>query len=212
MSDQKDAQKILRAMNDVDDSFIKDAIDFADANLQHNRRNRYLNKTVKMISVVAACFAVFVVGYHFIKNYDQPTEKKVSETVSNPYQEFKSLDAAEDAVGFKLKLPENKSSDTDRSINVIDGKMIEVSYSTGDAGDSAYYVRKAKGSDDISGDTSDYTSEKTIDVKGTRILLKGNSDGYSLAVWTSNGYTYAIGVQNHPISEENMMELVENTR
>lgn len=76
--------------------------------------------------------------------------------------------------------------------------MIEVIYRNKptEAGDSieAYRIRKAVGSDDISGDYNDYKEINKVTVGNNTVTLKGNNSKVYTAVWTSGEYTYAIDI------------------
>ncbi len=75
----------------------------------------------------------------------------------------------------------------------------EIDY-TGD-GQSLIY-RKAKGTEDISGDWNEYSNERHLTVNDWDILLKGNSERYTLAVWTDGTYSYALSFEQEVTEEE----------
>ncbi len=75
----------------------------------------------------------------------------------------------------------------------------EINY-TGD-GQSLCY-RKANGTEDISGDWNEYSNERHLTVNNLDILLKGNSEKYTLAVWTDGTYTYALSFEQEVTEEE----------
>ncbi len=79
--------------------------------------------------------------------------------------------------------------------------MIQADYENG------MYIRKASGSDDISGDYNDYAQVETVN----RVTLKGENGNFSLAVWNNNGYTYAVGVQE-AMSQSDMLALTAEVR
>lgn len=41
--------------------------------------------------------------------------------------------------------------------------------------------------------------------------LEGKDGKWSLATWAQNGYSYAIGVQDDPMAEEELLHLIEKT-
>jgi len=75
----------------------------------------------------------------------------------------------------------------------------EIDY-TGDGQSLSY--RKAKGTEDISGDWNEYLNEKHLAVNDWDILLKGNSEKYTLAVWTDSTYAYALSFEQEVTEEE----------
>jgi|GEM_PF-2372902 len=78
-------------------------------------------------------------------------------------------------------------------IQAIPNNTIQVSYKNGDA---ELLLRKAKGTEDISGDYNTYAENTTEDVNGMSVKLRGSNGKVSTAVWTSGGYSYAIDVSN----------------
>ena len=75
----------------------------------------------------------------------------------------------------------------------------EINY-TGDGQSLSY--RKAKGTEDISGDYNEYQNDKHLTIHGLDILLKGNSEKYTLAVWTDGTYAYALSFEQEVTEEE----------
>lgn len=75
----------------------------------------------------------------------------------------------------------------------------EIDY-TGDNQSLSY--RKAKGTEDISGDWNEYSNERHLTVDDWDILLKGNSEKYTLAVWTDGTYAYALSFEQEATEEE----------
>lgn len=52
--------------------------------------------------------------------------------------------------------------------------------------------RKARGTDDISGDYNAYSDVKEITVNETAVTLKGENGQYKLAIWQQDGFTYSL--------------------
>lgn len=71
---------------------------------------------------------------------------------------------------------------------------------TGDGQSLSY--RKAKGTEDISGDWNEYSNERHLTVNNLDILLKGNSEQYTLASWTDGTYAYALNFEQEVTEEE----------
>ena len=55
--------------------------------------------------------------------------------------------------------------------------------------------RKARGTDDISGDYDAYSDVKEITVNETAVTLKGENGQYSLAIWQQDGFTYSLSYE-----------------
>ena len=125
--------------------------------------------------------------------------------LANPLEEYgsnmESLSAAEEAVGFTLTVP---GSVTPENYVVISGATLEVDFDGG-------YIRKAKGSDDISGDYNEYEAIKTETTDGKNVTLKGNAGKVMLAIWTEGEYTYCVGVTDGR-AEADMLSLVNEIK
>lgn len=92
--------------------------------------------------------------------------------------------------------------------------MIEVIYDNGIVDDTTteddVRIRKALGSDDISGDYNVYDTEATYQINDCSVTMKGNGSLVSVALWTEDGYTYAIDASN--FSQEEMAAIVAQVK
>ena len=73
--------------------------------------------------------------------------------------------------------------------------MIQVMYFDGDpsAEDSSMVmVRKGTGDEDISGDYNEYPEKETVNIHGVDVQLRGENGLVYSAIWTWNGYSFAI--------------------
>lgn len=91
-------------------------------------------------------------------------------------------------------------------VRVFDDGMLELFYTGVDG--SSVSIRKAEGSGDISGDYSEYAETGTLDAAGTQVTVKGDGSGISLALWSADGYTYAIGAHDGGLTEAEVIEAV----
>ena len=112
--------------------------------------------------------------------------------IPNPFTGHATLEEAAKAAGFDLAVPEQINGNPRRDIQTMDGGMIQVFYG-GD--DCSVCVRKAPGSEDISGDYNVYPQVMAVDVDGIGVTMKGRDGLVHLAVWTNGGYTYALSTQ-----------------
>ena len=131
-----------------------------------------------------------------------PFEKEEYTKIANPVEEYgsdeESLESAEKHVGFRLDFPADIRAD---QYIVISGKILEVDFEAG-------YIRKAAGSDDISGDWNEYAETAEKDIGGKTVTLKGNGGRIYLAIWTDGGYTYCVGMLDG-VTEDRMASVVE---
>ena len=137
--------------------------------------------------------------------------------IPNPLTEQETLDDAAKAAGFSLTLPDSIEGYENRTIYTMDAggdKMIDVicasdpilgrdpatwgpDYSSDEEHTPTEVteevrVRKAPGSEDISGDYNTYENIQTVKIGSADVTLKGNGDLIFVAVWTDGDYTYAV--------------------
>ena len=102
--------------------------------------------------------------------------------IANPVAGYETKEEAAKAVGFDLETP-----DLDSPIfSVIGDEIFEI-------GNDDVYVRKAKGSDDISGDYNDYSETLTETVQGKEVTFKGNDGKINLLLWTEGDFSFCVG-------------------
>lgn len=115
-------------------------------------------------------------------------------TLANPWQECASMAQAESLAGFSFAigdsaLPEGYGPEA-AYIQVIAGAMLEVDYD-GECG-SSLCLRKAVGTDDVSGDYNSYDLTQTSRVAGQDVTLRGAENAWYVAAWTRDGYSFAV--------------------
>ena len=125
---------------------------------------------------------------------DAVTASGAVTTLANPWQECASMAQAESLAGFSLAisdpaLPEGYGPEA-ACIQVIEGEMLEVDYN-GEHGGSIC-LRKAVGSDDVSGDYNSYDLTQTSCIAGQDVTLRGAENAWYVATWTSDGYSFAV--------------------
>ena len=115
-------------------------------------------------------------------------------TLANPWQECASMVQAESLAGFSFAiddsaLPEGYGPEA-ACIQAIEGSMLEVNYK-GERGGSVC-LRKAVGTDDVSGDYNSYDLTQTSRIAGQDVTLRGAENAWYVATWTSDGYSFAV--------------------
>lgn len=162
------------------------------------------------LGVISALFLIACGSNHnpASDNHNQTTDnhsptadssKSGAVQLPNPFQPCDTLEAAEEMAGFDVTLPQS----ADR-LEVIENEMIQALY--GEDG-TEMLIRKAPGSEDISGDYHEYSQITIVD----GVTLKGADGQFSLALWTDGGYTYSISVGNAR-SEVDMIALVDSVK
>ena len=168
-----------------------------------NRRSNYTK-----IFAVIACSFVLLLGIHAIPSlisHDLPEEGTNSDLSSNdltgqeqdsdltaalPPAELDSAEELSDAVGFETAgVPSLAAQASQISYTAIDD-LAQIDYQVSD--DQRISFRKSPGSDDNSGDYTEYTVVKNITVSDCTVTIKGANDTFRLAIWNHDGYAYSI--------------------
>ena len=159
---------------------------------------------------IAACFAVLVLAAFLTKGkfWNLPQNKASAPAsqeelaVGSSYGivELEDTAALSEAVGFPVEdltsLPFEVRQVTYCSYF---NDFAEIDY-TGDGQSLSY--RKARGTEDISGDYNEYQNEKHLTITGLDVLLKGNSEKYTLVSWTDGTYAYTLSFEQEVTEEE----------
>lgn len=125
------------------------------------------------------------------------TEISTSDTTQlpNPWYDYASLEEASEAAGYPITLPSAEGMDGETFYRVMepdsDNPILEIIYTNTD-GEEELRIRKAPGSDDISGDYNLYTQTETVLEGSQNITFQGNNDAFCLATWSVDGYTYSV--------------------
>ena len=153
--------------------------------------------------IVAVCTAIMAVS---LAGCGGNTSTKISSSVAmaNPWEDFKTLEEAQEKVGFEISLPEDWAK-KDAVYRVCEGlNAIEVRFDDGDE-----VIRKAKDDGDISGDYNEYASEETMTIGEAQVTFKGTSeDEVNLAVWVSGDYSYSVS-STDAVGADQMKKIVE---
>lgn len=152
---------------------------------------------------------------------DAPVQEEMLDAASvqaiNPFIDTKTLEEAQEIAGFELNVPRAEDPYTVLNYRAVEGSMIEIIY-WDEKGTEGYRIRKAVGSEDISGDYSEYALEKTVTLAdGTKVTLRGDEeDQWSLAVWTmteasgeKEDYSFAICCTEKTLTAEQITEMAE---
>lgn len=129
--------------------------------------------------------------------------------IPNPFAEYETLAEAAKAAGVELAAPEMVNGSDRRTFRAIENDLLEVVYSKGET--ETARIRKAAGTEDISGDYNVYAQVDTVAVSGAAVTLKGEGGKVSLATWTAGEYTYSIAVEGG-ISAREMTQLISAVR
>ena len=204
----QEVKKLLYAMSEIDDAYIEATLSFTPRVKKPSTKLTF--PAMKRVALAMAAFLVMGVSLYYLSDFTEDAPPMIEE--ATPYQEVGSLQAASSLAGFELIVPKTQASEYEVAYLVYHGDgiaMIEVNYKAENGTDRGYYVRKAKGNEDISGDYNDYANTRTEKVDGRVITLKGNDGKWSLATWSEDGYSYAIGAVKYPMTKEAILALTK---
>lgn len=125
--------------------------------------------------------------------------------IPNPLTEHETLADLAKTVGFDVTLPTLDKAYKETAFIDISGTIADVRFA--DDEDTITF-RKAKGSDDISGDNKTYKENKTIAVKDVSVSVKGN-DGINTAIWQKDGFTYSFS-SDKAMTQDALVKAIEN--
>ena len=170
-------------------------------------------KKILLISVL--CLAIIACGK---KEEAQQEATQATETtqgqsteVPNPFIEAKNLEEASKIAGFTLSVPANYEDYKKQTIQAIENDMIEVIYFN-DTDNEGLRIRKAKGTDDISGDYNEYKNVETVKVGDYDVTEKSDGKNIFVTTWTDGTYSYAIDIDRAELSKEDIENLILNIK
>ncbi|MBP5180315.1 MAG: hypothetical protein J6127_03395 [Clostridiales bacterium] len=127
--------------------------------------------------------------------------------ITNPVEEYDSLDELSSATGVDISVPDQVGSSVERRFFAYDLRIIEVRY-LDDEGNVVCAIRKAEDLYvDISGDNECVSEILKLDLEGLdNVRVYGGTDRFTAARWTSDGNSYSIVCE--PLSEADITELI----
>ena len=176
------------------------------------RRNKIILTLACMAMVVsiAACGNTSKKGNTEISSdtsISKEDTKNENIQIPNPWVDCKNMKEAEKIAGFSYEIPEKIDDYTDISIQVLDEDMIQVVYQKDE---ESITLRKGRGSDDVSGNYSEYDESKEITVGDYQVTEKGNDGNVMLATWTSGDYSYSVDTSG--MSAEAINEIIQQVK
>lgn len=157
---------------------------------------------------LAACFALIIAASYFMPTLKTGKQAEHSEItqLSDDIKEFHSAKELSQAIGFYVPEPGKLPFVSDSTVYTsFWGDMAEIKYMSGE---KELIFRKALGTEDNSGDYSEYKNKTEITIGSLKVLLKGNNSGYSLAVWDDGEFSYSIYI-SYEVSENEWKDIIE---
>ncbi len=154
---------------------------------------------------------LIVMAVSFAACGKEPDAKNDPETdqtqIPNPFVACDTMEDAEKVAGFAFNAPESFEGYSEKRISAVDSYMVQVVYTNG--GEDELCLRKAVGSDDISGDYNSYDVNDSVAVEGQEVTIKGNGDTFNLATWVSGDYAYSIR-SSQAIDKDALCDMVKS--
>ena len=122
-----------------------------------------------------------------------PTDEDNINQIPNPWTDAATMEEAETAIGYGMTAPETVAGLSQTAIRFLNDsdRILEVCYDGGENDDRAS-LRKGTGSEDISGDYTDYAKTETVTVGDLTVTEKGDGENVFSAIWTKGDYSYAF--------------------
>lgn len=163
-------------------------------------------RSARRMMYVGICAAAAVLCVTLMPKLMQQVEQQeqhMTGVMAVAPQYFDTLEEGLAAIDYDPVLPKEIEGGVE-GCSVMDGDMLEVSYSCG------ITWRTAPGGEDISGDYNTYEDVKTVRAaSGAEITLKGGADGYTAAVWADNGFSFAL-YSDQPLSADAAMGVIDS--
>ena len=170
----------------------------------------------KILLMSLLCLAIVACGKK--EEIKEETAEVVNTTqeqnygIPNPYEIVDTLDEASKIAGFDLSVPATYGEYKNQVINAIEDDMIEVVYFEKESENEGLRIRKAKGTDDISGDYNEYKNVETVKVGDYDVTEKSDGGNILVAIWTDGTYSYAINTDRAELSKEDIANLISNIK
>ena len=170
----------------------------------------------KILLMSLLCLAIIACGKKEETKQETTTEttnvtQEQDYGVPNPYEIVDTLDEASKIAGFTLSVPASYEDYKKQVIQTIEDDMIEVIYFN-DTDSEGLRIRKAKGTDDISGDYNEYKDVEIVKVGDFEITEKGSEGSISVATWNDGTYSYAIDVAEASLTKDTIANLISNIK
>ncbi|MDO4490847.1 MAG: hypothetical protein Q4B85_07270 [Lachnospiraceae bacterium] len=166
-------------------------------------------RRVRKIATIAACLALLLLSGTVLKQVVHLGKTQPEEMILSPVGtmvECSSVKELTENAGFSMEEVMNLPFDADSVSYTWDGLSVAEIMYTGSENSLIY--RKGVGTEDISGDYSEYEQVRKDSVGDISVTVKGNQNLYVLATWCRDGYSYAISLEQG-IALEDMRSLVE---
>ncbi len=115
--------------------------------------------------------------------------------IPDPFTTCESVEEFAAVAGLELTAPESINGSNGRVYRAIKGEMAEIIYLNA-SGEEICRIRKASGSDDISGDYNDYSEINMLTVDEVTVSYRGETSKVYVANWTIGQFSYSMTIEN----------------
>lgn len=147
----------------------------------------------KLIAITLCAFMAmsFAACSNNSPSNDNPQKQVIGgDEIPNPFVDCDTMADAEKIAGFNITVPEKMLEGyAQKLIQAVEKEMVQVFYENGE---KEILIRKAKGSEDISGDYNEYKENNTVTVGSLKVSTRGNDGKVNVAIWVDEEYTYSI--------------------
>lgn len=176
------------------------------ADIPPEKQRKVISYPVRAYLSAAACLVILLVGAFTLRRVwipEPPIAQDVFTVVEVP-----TLQELSEAVGFEVHEITGLPFEVKETLYTAYGHdLAQIEY-RGDTQSAIY--RKSVGSEDNSGDYTDYPEAQEISAGGCNLTLKGENGLYVLAIWQSGDYAYSLSL-SEGITGEAWTELLLQT-
>lgn len=181
-------------------------IDETDFTTETTNRSSYYQ--YRRIISIAACLAIICIGIIGGKLVFNNGENLVEQVVPD-IVEYNSIVELSQNAGFEISEVKNVPFSIEKTTYTLYwGELAEITYSN-DEEELVY--RKAVGNEDISGNYNEYSMEKKCKIDDYEVTIKGDMNGYTLAVWQKDSDSYSLEFSKR-VSEMVILDIIKDLK
>ncbi|WP_449149477.1 hypothetical protein [Stomatobaculum sp.] len=193
------------------------------------RKNR--NKPLVLLATLALAVAAFSACATEKKTESGAAESRTTESAgtaqaegqtaaageaaetANPWMDVRDLREALKETGVALEAPEEIGDFHLSHVQAVrDGGMVQVFYGgVADQTETQVLLRKAKSTEDISGDYTVYPEDRRADSAAGELRLRGQDGRVYLATWQRGDYSYSLSLAQG-MEEAKVMEVISEIK
>lgn len=180
------AMEKIKVTNEMQERILK-GVNETDFHKSSQSKNRFFLQ--KKYLMAAACLVIFLASIVTVPNLLQIEKEPNTQVIPNSMN-YDTKEELINAVGFEIyDIKEVPFEIKQTTYTAFGTDLAEILY---EGEEERVFFRMSRGEDDNSGDYTEYSVVDQILVDNQKITIKGEKDGYNLAIWEDNGYSYSI--------------------